>query len=75
MGLLVNPRVDHFKVMGRQDLGLLLGQVAKLFVVCDLAHAANSFPPPLLTPLPLSRGGGILLLQLCFLARLAVSLA
>jgi len=75
VGLLVNPRVDHLQVMRRECLGFFLGQVAKLLIVSDLAHTANSLLPPLLTPLPLSRGGGVLLLQLCFLARLAVSLA
>lgn len=74
MRLLVDPRVDHFEVLGGQSLGFLLGQVAQLLVVRDLAHAANSPRLPLLTPLPLSRGGSVVLFEHRLLARLACGL-
>lgn len=45
--LLVDPGVNDFEILVRQHLGLLAREIAKLFVVGQLAHAACSPLPPL----------------------------
>lgn len=71
--LLMDPRVDDYEVIWSQSFGLLLGQVAEVFIVRDVAHAACSIMPlSLLTPLPISYGlRGILLLKHGLFVRLA----